>query len=75
MSSRLLRLAAMGIGAAAIPVGVAIGGAGTASAGPDVCVAGPLGYAAVCVDAPRWVDPWYDDGPRHDNGRHRGHDH
>lgn len=59
---KLLKKAAVGIGALAVPLGVAIGGAAPASAGPDICVGGPWGYAYACVDTPGWVD-WYD-GPK-----------
>jgi len=62
MGSKMLRKAAVGIGAAAVPLGIAVAGAGPASADPGVCVSGPWGYAYACVDTPGWVD-WYD-GPR-----------
>lgn len=72
--SKLLRTAVIGLGAMAVPLGVAVVGAAPASAGPDVCVGGPFGYAYACVDAPGWVDPWYDDGPRWRHGHGHGHD-
>ena len=61
--SKLLKRAALGVSAAALPVGMAFAGAASASAGPDVCVSGPYGYAYACVDTPGWVD-WHDGGPR-----------
>jgi hypothetical protein len=57
-SSRILRKAAAGLGALAVPVVFAVAGAGQASAdnGPGACVSGPFGYASACLNWPGWVD-------------------
>jgi hypothetical protein len=74
--SRMMKTAALAVGAAILPVGVALAGAAPASAGPDVCVSGPYGFAYACVDTPGWVG-WYDDGPHGRGNGHwkHGHDH
>lgn len=71
--SKLLTKAAVGLVAAGLPLGAAFALAAPASAGPDVCVAGPWGYAYACVDTPGWVDYWYDDGPKGPPPWARGH--
>ncbi|MCV7068836.1 MULTISPECIES: hypothetical protein [Mycolicibacterium] len=75
--SKLMRAAAVGLGALAVPVGVAVAGAAPASAGPEICATGPYGYVSACVEGPGWVRPWYDDGWRgrgHGHGHGHGHD-
>lgn len=73
MRSKLMRAAAVGLGALAVPVGVAVAGAAPASAGPEVCATGPYGYVQACVEGPGW-GRWYNDGPRW-HGRGHGHGH
>ncbi len=70
--SKLLKKAAIGLIAAGLPVGAAFTLAAPASAGPDVCAAGPWGYAYACIDTPGWVDYWYD-GPKGPPPWARGH--
>ncbi len=72
--SKLMRAAAVGLGALAVPVGVAVAGAAPASAGPNICATGPYGYVQACVEGPGWG--WYDNGPRwHGRGHGHGHGH
>ncbi|WP_166906360.1 hypothetical protein [Mycobacterium sp. DL440] len=73
--SKLMRAAAVGLGALAVPVGVAVAGAAPASAGPNICASGPYGYVQACVEGPGWGG-WYDNGPRwHGRGHGHGHGH
>ena len=60
--SRTLSKIAVGVGVLAAPLTMAVANAGPASADPGVCVSGPFGYAYACVQAPGWVDNWYN-GP------------
>ncbi|MBP2450276.1 hypothetical protein [Mycolicibacterium lutetiense] len=68
--SKLMKAAAVGLGALAVPVGVAVAGAAPASAGPQICATGPYGYVSACAEGPGWARPWYGD-----NWRGRGHGH
>ncbi|MDH6244366.1 hypothetical protein [Mycobacterium sp. OTB74] len=60
--SEILRKAAVGLGALAVPAAFTVAGAGQASAdhGPGACVTGPFGYASACVNGPGWWGPHWD---------------
>lgn len=71
--TKMLRYAAVGLGAVAVPVVIGVVGAAPSSADPGLCVSGPYGYAQACVNSPGWYGgPYWDNG--WDNGWHHGDD-
>jgi hypothetical protein len=75
ISPKILRYAAVGLGAVAVPVVIGVVGAAPSSADPGLCVSGPYGYAQACVDLPGWYGgPYWGGGWDNgwDSGWHHG---
>ena len=75
IASKMLSKVAVGLGVLVAPLAIAVANGASASADPGLCVSGPFGYAYACVQAPGWVDYWYDGPHWRGNGHGHGHGH
>ncbi len=72
ISPKMVRKAAVGLGAVAMPLVIGVAGAAPSSADPNLCVRGPYGYAQACVEVPGWYGGWYHGPYWPDDGWHHG---